>query len=212
MQRKQFRKSTARRSRRALGSSLVSNWKLFLYFVLLMMALHMSSHGTQDIYPTFLERVWHMAPRERAWVSSLSMGAGILGALSVGYVSDKIGRRAAMVSALAGCVCSVPLWAYSKTLGLLIAGAMLMQFFLQGAWGVVPAHLAEMSPDSIRGSLPGLGNQCGVLLASEIVYVELALSRGAHYAWAMACTTLVVFSLAGFLVLLGKERRAVSFG
>lgn len=201
-----------KQSWRALGSSLVSNWKLFLYFVLLMMALHMSSHGTQDIYPTFLERVWHMAPRERAWVSSLSMGAGILGALSVGYVSDKIGRRAAMVSALAGCVCSVPLWAYSKTLGLLIAGAMLMQFFLQGAWGVVPAHLAEMSPDSIRGSLPGLGNQCGVLLASEIVYVELALSRGAHYAWAMACTTLVVFSLAGFLVLLGKERRAVSFG
>ena len=205
-------KKSRNESWRALGGSLVSHWKLFVYFVLLMMALHMSSHGTQDIYPTFLERVWHMAPRERAWVSSLAMGAGILGALSVGYVSDKIGRRAAMVSALAGCVCSVPLWAYSKTLGLLIAGAMLMQFFLQGAWGVVPAHLAEMSPDSIRGSLPGLGNQCGVLLASGIVYIELALARGVRYAWAMACTTLVVFVLAGCLVLLGQERHAVSFG
>ncbi len=65
-----------------LGRSLVSHWKLFIYFVLLMMALHMSSHGTQDIYPTFLQRVWHMAPRERAWVSSLAMGAGILGTFS----------------------------------------------------------------------------------------------------------------------------------
>lgn len=195
-----------------LGRSLVSHWKLFIYFVLLMMALHMSSHGTQDIYPTFLQRVWHMAPRERAWVSSLAMGAGILGALSVGYLSDKIGRRAAMVAALLGCVCSIPMWAYSRTLGLLIAGAMLMQFFLQGAWGVVPAHLAEMSPDSIRASLPGLGNQCGVLLASGIVYIELALAHGAHYSWAMASTTFVVFLLACLLILLGHERRATAFG
>lgn len=200
-----------KQSWRALGGSLISHWKLFVYFVLLMMALHMSSHGTQDIYPTFLERAWHMAPRERAWVSSLSMVAGIFGALLVGYVSDKIGRRAAMVAALAGCIGSIPLWVYSKTLGLLIAGAMLMQFFLQGAWGVVPAHLAEMSPDSIRGSLPGLGNQCGVLLASGIVYIELALAHGVRYAWAMACATLVVFILAGCLVLLGRERHAVSF-
>jgi SHS family lactate transporter-like MFS transporter len=204
-------KKSRKENWRALGGSLVSHWKLFLYFVVLMMALHMSSHGTQDIYPTFLERVWHMPARERAWVSSLAMGAGIAGALLVGYVSDKIGRRAAMVSALTGCICSIPLWAYSKTLGLLIAGAMLMQFFLQGAWGVVPAHLAEMSPDSIRGSLPGLGNQCGVLLASGIVYIELALARGARYSWAMACTALVVFVLAGGLVLLGRERHAVSF-
>ncbi|HVZ83570.1 MAG TPA: MFS transporter [Terracidiphilus sp.] len=196
----------------ALGRSLIAHWRLFVYFVVLMMALHMSSHGTQDIYPTFLQRVWHMSPRERAWVSSLAMAAGILGALSVGYISDRIGRRAAMTASLLGCVCSIPLWAFSRTIGALIAGAMLMQFFLQGAWGVVPAHLAEMSPDSIRGSLPGLGNQCGVLLASGIVYIELALAHGTHYAGAMAETTLVVFLLACVLVLLGRERQAVNFG
>jgi SHS family lactate transporter-like MFS transporter len=195
-----------------LGRSLISHWKLLVYFVLLMMTLHMSSHGTQDIYPTFLQRVWHMPPRERAWVSSLAMAAGIMGALSVGYLSDRIGRRAAMVAALLGCVCSIPLWAYSRTLVLLIAGAMLMQFFLQGAWGVVPAHLAEMSPDSIRGSLPGLGNQCGVLLASGIVYMELALAHGSRYSWAMASTALVVFLLACLLVSVGRERRATAFG
>ena len=89
---------------------------------------------------------------------------------------------------------------------------MLMQFFLQGAWGVVPAHLSEMSPDSIRGSLPGLGNQCGVLLASGIVYVELGFARGGHYSDAMAGTTVVVFALAGLMVMLGREKRGKTFG
>lgn len=196
----------------ALGRSLAGHWKLFVYLVLLMMTLHMSSHGTQDIYPTFLERVWHMSARDRAWISSLAMGAGIFGALGVGFVSDKVGRRRAMVGALVGCICSIPLWAYAKTVPLLVMGAMLMQFFLQGAWGVVPAHLSEMSPDSIRGSLPGFGNQCGVLLASGIVYIELAFARGGHYSNAMAGTTAVVFVLTCIMVMLGRERRGEAFG
>jgi SHS family lactate transporter-like MFS transporter len=196
----------------ALGRSLAGHWKLFVYLVLLMMTLHMSSHGTQDIYPTFLERVWHMSARDRAWISSLAMGAGIFGALGVGFVSDKVGRRRAMVGALVGCICSIPLWAYAKTVPLLVMGAMLMQFFLQGAWGVVPAHLSEMSPDSIRGSLPGFGNQCGVLLASGIVYIELAFARGGRYSNAMAGTTAVVFVLTCIMVMLGRERRGEAFG
>lgn len=195
-----------------LWQSLASHWKLFAYFILLMMALHMSSHGTQDIYPTFLERVWHMSPKERAWISALAMGGGIVGALSVGFLSDRIGRRWAMLLALIGCLLTIPLWAYATTVPLLIAGAILMQFFLQGAWGVVPAHLSEMSPDSIRGSLPGLGNQCGVLLASVIVYVEIAFAHGGHYSASMAGTTAVVFTLACIMVMLGREKRGTTFG
>jgi SHS family lactate transporter-like MFS transporter len=181
---------------------LAAHWRLFVYFTLLMMALHMSSHGTQDIYPTFLQRVWNMSARERVWITSCSMGAGIVGALAVGFISDRVGRKPAMVGALIGCICSIPLWAFGNTIPLLLCGAMLMQFFLQGAWGVVPAHLSEMSPDSIRGSLPGVGNQCGVLLSSGIVYIELALARGGHYARAMSGTTAVVFALACLMVLL----------
>jgi SHS family lactate transporter-like MFS transporter len=177
-----------------------------------MMALHMSSHGTQDIYPLFLQRVWGMAARERAWLSSIAMGTGIAGALAVGFISDRVGRKTAMIGALVGCLCSIPLWAYARTVPLLIAGAMIMQFFLQGAWGVVPAHLAEMSPDSIRGSLPGLGNQCGVLLASGMVYVQLALARNGHYANAMAETTATVFLFACLMVSLGREKRGTTFG
>lgn len=200
-----------KRSWAGLGEDLTEHWKLFVYFVLLMMGLHMSSHGTQDIYPTFLQRVWHMPPRERAWLSSLAMGAGILGALVVGSLSDRVGRKPAMVGALVGCLCSIPLWAYGGNLPMLLAGAMLMQFFLQGAWGVVPAHLAEMSPSSIRGSLPGLGNQCGVLLASGIVYVELAMSRNGHYSSAMATTVAAVLVFACLMVMLGRERRGAAF-
>jgi SHS family lactate transporter-like MFS transporter len=196
----------------ALTRSLVRHWKLFVYFVLLMMALHMSSHGTQDIYPTFLQRVWGMPPKARAWISAVAMGSGIFGALSAGFLSDRIGRRKAMLIALCGCICVVPLWAYAHAVTLLIIGAVLMQFFLQGAWGVVPAHLAEMSPDSVRGSLPGLGNQCGVLLASFIVYGELALARGGDYSDAMAGTAAVVFVLACVMVMLGRERRGAEFG
>ncbi|MGB8537561.1 MAG: MFS transporter [Acidobacteriaceae bacterium] len=195
----------------ALGRSLASHWKLFVYFVLLMMALHMSSHGTQDIYPTFLQRVWGLSPKDRAWISAIAMGSGIFGALAVGFLSDKIGRRWAMLLGLIGCICTIPLWAYAKTIPLLITGAALMQFFLQGAWGVVPAHLAEMSPNSIRGSLPGLGNQCGVLFASGIVYIELAFARGGHYSEAMAGTTVVVFTLACVMVMLGREKRGTTF-
>lgn len=196
----------------AISRSLIGHWKLFVYFVLLMMALHMSSHGTQDIYPTFLQRVWHMSPKERAWISAVAMGSGIFGALLVGFLSDKIGRRRAMLLALLGCICTIPFWAYAKNVPMLIAGAALMQFFLQGTWGVVPAHLSEMSPDSIRGSLPGLGNQCGVLLASGIVYVELAFAHGGHYSDAMAGTTVVVFVLACVMVMLGREKRGTAFG
>lgn len=196
----------------ALGRNLIHHWKLFVYFVLLMMAMHMSSHGTQDIYPLFLQRVWGMAARERAWLSSIAMGTGIAGALAVGFISDRVGRKTAMIGALVGCLCSIPLWAYARTVPLLITGAMIMQFFLQGAWGVVPAHLAEMSPDSIRGSLPGLGNQCGVLLASGMVYVQLALARNGHYATAMAETTATVFLFACLMVFLGREKRGTTFG
>ncbi len=196
----------------ALAHSLTKHWKLFAYFIVLMMALHMCSHGTQDIYPTFLQRVWGMDAKERAWISALAMSGGIVGALSVGFLSDRIGRRRAMLISLIGSICTIPLWAYAHTIPLLVLGAVLMQFFLQGAWGVVPAHLSEMSPDSIRGSLPGLGNQCGVLLASVIVYVELALARGGHYSDAMAGTAAVVFVLACVMVMLGRERRGTSFG
>ena len=195
-----------------LGRTLASNWKLFLYFTFFMMAMHMSSHGTQDMYPTFLEKDWGIFGKQKAALSAISMVGAILGGLSIGWISDRIGRRRAMIGAIVGALAVIPLWAFAHTLPLLVLGAVLMQFCVQGAWGVVPAHVAELSPDSVRGTLPGLGNQVGVLLSSVVVYLEAALAKGRSYSVSMAITAAVVFCLAAVMTLIGREKRAVAIG
>lgn len=204
-------KKTRHQSWGGLGRTLASHWKLFAYFTAFMMAMHMSSHGTQDMYPTFLEREWGVHAKQRAVFSALSMIGAIIGGLTVGFLSDRLGRRRSMMMSIAGALLVIPLWAFSHTLPLLVLGAVLMQFFVQGAWGVVPAHLAEMSPDSIRGSLPGLGNQCGVLLASSVIYLEAALARKFSHSTAMASSAIVVLIIAMSLTFVGREKRAISF-
>jgi MFS transporter, SHS family, lactate transporter len=195
-----------------LGRALASNWKLFLYFTIFMMAMHMSSHGTQDLYPTFLEKDWGIVGKQKAALTAVSMIGAILGGLSIGWISDRIGRRWAMIGAIVGAIAVIPLWAFAHTLPLLVLGAVLMQFCVQGAWGVVPAHVAEMSPDAVRGTLPGLGNQVGVLLSSVVVYLEAVLAHGRSYAASMSMTAAVVFALAALMTLVGKEKRAMQFG
>src|ERR1700736_1042278 len=205
-------KQTRSQSWSALAHTLARNWRLFLYITIFMMAMHMTSHGTQDMYPTFLQRQWGLIPRQRAMLSALAMFGAILGGTLIGFLSDKLGRRRAMIFAISGALLVVPLWAFGRSLPLLVVGAVIMQFMVQGAWGVVPAHLSEMSPDSIRGFLPGFGYQCGVLLASVVVYVEAAFAQHTSYPVAMAGTAGVVLVLAAVMTLLGNERRATVFG
>ena len=195
-----------------LGRAVASNWKLFVYITLLMTAMNFSSHGTQDMYPTFLERYWHFAPGKRSAITAFSMLGALAGGMVVGWLSDRIGRRKAMILALVGAVLVVPLWTYSPSLGLLVTGAFLMQFMVQGAWGVIPAHLSELSPDSVRGFLPGFAYQCGVLLASSIVYIQAVFATHMSYATAMALTGTTVFVLAGIMAAVGREKRGVEFG
>ncbi len=195
-----------------LGRAVASHWRLLVYFTVFMMAMHMSSHGTQDLYPTFLEKDWGIAGKQRAALTAISMLGAILGGLSVGWVSDRIGRRWAMAGALTGALVVIPLWAFAHTLPMLVLGAVLIQFCVQGAWGVVPAHVSELSPDSVRGTLPGLGNQIGVLLAGGLPYLEASMAKGRSYAVAMAGTAAVVFCIAIGMTLAGREKKAAKFG
>src|SRR6266581_5928786 len=169
-----------------LGRSIASHWKLFIYLTLLLMMMNFVSHGTQDMYPTFLERHWGFNPRERVLITALSMVGAIIGGLVFGYISDRWGRRRSMIVALLCAIAIVPLWAFAPSLTLLIAGAFLIQFMVQGAWGIIPAHLSELSPDSVRGFLPGFGYQCGVLLASSVSYIEAVFAHRTSYGIAMA--------------------------
>ena len=204
--------STKKESWSHLGRTIVSNWKLFLYLTVLMTMMNLSSHGTQDMYPTFLQRQWNFDPEWRALLSGVSMIGAIIGGVLVGLLSDRFGRRRAMIVALMCAILLIPLWAFSPTLVLLFAGAFLMQFMVQGAWGVIPAHLSELSPDSVRGFLPGFAYQCGVLLSSSVVWIEAVYAQRTSYATAMAFTAVTVFAGSCIATALGPEKRGAIFG
>jgi SHS family lactate transporter-like MFS transporter len=195
-----------------LGRSIVSHWRLFLYLALMLTMMNFVSHGTQDMYPTFLQKQRGFTPREAAVIAMIYNVGAILGGLANGYYSDRVGRRRAMVTSLLLGILVIPLWAYAPNTALLVIGAFLLQFMVQGAWGVVPAHINELSPDSVRGFLPGFAYQCGVLIAGTIAYIEAVFAARFSYAGAMALTAVTVFSLAAIVVGLGREKHGVEFG
>ncbi len=195
-----------------LGRAIASHWKLFLYMVVLMMMMSFVSHGTQDMYPTLLKRHWGFGPQRVAAVTAISLVGALAGGLLFGLMSDRFGRRRSMIAALVGALAVIPLWAFSPSLVLLIVGGFLMQFMVQGAWGVIPAHLSELSPDSVRGFLPGFAYQCGVLLAGSVAYIEALFALRMSYAMAMALTAVTVFTGAIIITALGREKRGIRFG
>ena len=203
---------TRQESWSGLGRAIVSNWKLFLYLTALMMMMNFASHGTQDMYPTFLKEQRGFAPRQVAVIAIIYNVGALLGGILFGQLSDRFGRRRGMMSALLLAIALIPLWAYSASTMLLVAGAFLMQFMVQGAWGVIPAHITELSPDSVRGFLPGFAYQCGVLLAGSVAYIEAVFARHLNYATAMALTALTVFAVGVVVIAFGPERRGAAFG
>jgi SHS family lactate transporter-like MFS transporter len=205
-------KKTRHESWGNLGRGIASHWKLFIYLTLLMMMMNFVSHGTQDMYPTFLERQWGFGPVQRMIISMIAMVGAIAGGITFGFYSDRVGRRRAMILALLIAILVIPLWAFSPSLTLLVIGAFVMQFMVQGAWGVIPAHLTELSPDSVRGFLPGFAYQCGVLLASSVAYIEALFAQRISYGMAMALTALTVFSIAAVVTAMGRERHGITFG
>src|SRR6266851_1530127 len=195
-----------------LGRGIVAQWKLFLYLVALMTMMIFVSHGTQDMYPTFLKIERRFSPQTVAKVAVLYNVGALVGGIVFGLLSDRFGRRRSMVAALLLAVLAIPLWAYAPTTGGLVLGACLLQFMVQGAWGIIPAHITELSPDSVRGFLPGFAYQCGVLLAGSVAYIEAVFAQHTSYANAMALTALIVFVVAAVVAALGPERRAARFG
>jgi len=204
--------STKHESYKDMGRTLILNWKLFCYIVIFIAVMTFAGHGTVDMYPTFLQRQWHVGPAQRSLITGLSMVSAVIGGLIIGYISDLWGRRRAIIAALALGALTIPVWAYSPSLMLLISGACVIQFFVQGAWGVVPAYLTELSPDSVRGSLTGFAYQCGSLIGGLVVYVEALLAQSMSYSTAMAATAAVSFVLALIGTAVGREYRGRVFG
>ena len=189
-------------------------FRLLIYAVLLMTAFNFFSHGTQDLYPTFLEVQHGFSTQTVSWIAVVYNIGAILGGLGFGALSEKIGRRKAIIIAAVLALPVIPLWAYASTPVLLAAGAFLMQVAVQGAWGVIPVHLNELSPDEIRGTFPGVAYQLGNLLASVNATLQagLAESNNNDYAYALALVAGIVAVVVIVLTVLGKEARGVIFG
>src|SRR4029077_12897036 len=134
---------------------LRSHWRLGFYAVALMTAFNFFSHGTQDIYPTFLEVQHGLSPHEVGLIAVIYNIGAICGGLTFGSLSERFGRRRMIIIAALLSLSVVPLWAFSTSPAVLTLGAFLMQFMVQGAWGVIPVHLNELSPDNARGTFPG---------------------------------------------------------
>jgi SHS family lactate transporter-like MFS transporter len=200
--------------RRSIRESMRGHWKRLLYMMLLMMAFNMFSHGSQDMYPTFLKSQLHFQTGTVTILTMLLNAGAIVGGLTFGAWSERIGRRRAMIIAALLALPSIPLWTWGGSLLLLGLGAFLIQVMVQGAWGVVPTYLNELSPDEVRGTLPGFAYQLGNLLAASTATAQslLAEHNGGNYALVMASWMAVVALLLALLAWLGPEVRGIGFG
>jgi len=210
----------AARAKGAAGSgtsfakAMKGHWGLMAYVVVLMTCFNFFSHGTQDLYPTFL-RVQHKFPAATVTALTVVLNLGaIAGGLIFGALSERIGRRRAIVIAALLALPVIPLWAFSATPLMLGLGAFLIQIAVQGAWGVVPAHLNELSPEGARGAFPGFAYQLGNLFAAGNATLQagLAESRGDNYGFALAVVCGVVAVLLAVVTAFGPEARGRAFG
>ncbi|HZW69884.1 MAG TPA: MFS transporter [Hanamia sp.] len=193
------------------GNAIKKNWKLFLYLVLLMSMMNLISHGTQDLYPTFLQKQKNFDPHETAVITMISMVGAILGGLFFGYLSDFYGRKKMMAIAVVLALLLIPLWLLAGGSVLIALGAFGMQFMVQGAWGIIPAHINELSPGPVRGFFPGFAYQLGVLIAAAVPYVEATLAENLGYATAMEIAAGSVLAVGAIIILAGPEARGIHF-
>jgi MFS transporter, SHS family, lactate transporter len=193
-----------------VGGDILKYLGSFLFLVVLMFAFNSFSHGTQDLYPTFLQKNHNFSPGTVGLVAGIYNFGALFGGIFFGSWSEKIGRRRAILVAALLSIPTIPLWAYSHSVAMFALGAFLMQFMVQGAWGIIPAHLNELSPPAVRATFPGLTYQLGNLLASRnaVIQAKLVEQRYAgNYAPVLAWTAFLVAALVAIVTVAGKEAK-----
>ena len=196
---------------RSYGTAIAANWKRFLYMILLLMFMNSMSHGTQDLFPTYLTRQLHYAPKLVATITMLATLGNLCGALTGGRLSDRLGRRRVIMTAVALALLLIPLWMWAPNIPVIVLGAFLMQFMVTGAWGVMPAHINELSPPQLRGFFPGFVYQMGVLCAASISYIEARLGEHISYSRAMSWSMVVVLACLLLTIAFGPEAKGIAF-
>ena len=205
----------ARRGERYVNpiTELVRHWKIALYLVVLMTAFNFFSHGAQDLYPTFLQKQHHFDTHTTGILTAVMNVGAIIGGISFGIWSEKIGRKRAIIIASLLALPVIPLWAFSSTPVLLALGGFLMQIAVQGAWGIVPVHLNELSPPLARSLFPGFAYQLGNLMASKNAPIQagIAEARGDNYGLALALVCGITAVVIAIWTAFGPERKNADF-
>jgi len=203
---------------RNIAGIVKRHWLLFLYVILLMTAFNAMSHGTQDMYQTFLGEQRGLGVTQKSTIGIVYAVGAICGGTVVGHLSQVFGRRRLIIVSAACGILLIPLWVFSPGLSMLVIGGFAMQFMVQGAWGIVPVHLNELSPEGLRGTFPGFAYQLGNLLAANTAVVEAKLAdhfQGAagqaDYAKALALFAFVIFIALIVIAAMGREERGKEF-
>jgi SHS family lactate transporter-like MFS transporter len=202
-------RANAQRNRTTVRQILSSRPVLrrLVYLVLLMTAFNWMSHGTQDVYPTYLKDGLHFSHNTALYIAMLYNVGALIGGTVMGALSERFGRRVIIVVCAILGLPILPLFAASSTLGLVCLGSFLMQIVVQGAWGVIPAHLTELSPAEIRGFYPGVTYQLGNCLAAFNLPIQESLASSHSYTFALTVTMVPVFVAVAVLAAIGKEAR-----
>lgn len=187
------------------------HWKSALYLVLMMTLMMFLSHGTQDLYPDFLKSTHGASAHTVSYIAILYNIGAVVGTLLFGHLSEKLGRRRSMIAALILSLAIIPAWAFAGAMLTIAIAAFIMQAGVQGAWGVIPAHLNELSPDQTRGLLPGLAYQLGILIAAPVNSIEYALRARFGYSWALAGFETINIALLIIVLAVGTERKGRGF-
>jgi MFS transporter, SHS family, lactate transporter len=192
---------------------LFRHWKIALYMIVLMAAFNAFSHGTQDLYPTFLQQQRHFSTHLTGTLTAIMNVGAIIGGIGFGIWSEKIGRKRAIIIASLLALPVIPLWAFSATPLLLAVGGFLMQVAVQGAWGIVPVHLNELSPGAARALFPGFAYQLGNLVMSKngVFQAQIAESHGNNYGLALAIVGGAMAVVIAIWTALGPERKEADF-
>jgi MFS transporter, SHS family, lactate transporter len=186
------------------------HFPMLVYLVVLMACFNAFSHGSQDLYPTFLQAQRGFSPRMTGSLAVVMNFGALAGGICFGALSERLGRKGAIVLATLLALPMIPLWLYSQTAVMLAVGGFLMQFMVQGAWGIVPAHLNELSPPSVRAILPGFAYQLGNLAMARLgpFQAGMAQAHGGDYAYIMAWTIAVIAIVLVVVTSFGREARA----
>jgi MFS transporter, SHS family, lactate transporter len=201
------------KSKPKISRIALANVPLFLGLVLLMAAFNFMSHGTQDLYPTFLKLQHHFSSATVTEISVVANIGAICGGVLLGSLSQVFGRRRTIIAGALLALPVIPLWAFSHTAAMLALGAFLIQFCVQGAWGVIPAHLNELSPNELRGLFPGLAYQLGNLCAAMNLPLQshVADLHGGNYGFAMSIVVAIAIVAAITITAFGREKHGVAF-